>query len=154
APASGHHGGDALLGHSDLRRLPARVRADRRRAGQRDAFVRHLCLPDRHRDRPARRGGGGLAGHVPPALRHRRDPALVHPTGGGRLVAGRAGSGAGMVEGGLWRKWLFFYIPLTVFVVGTLFPFYWMLITAFRPDIELYRPWRAVNNTPFWTTHP
>src|SRR5262249_54600122 len=41
-----------------------------------------------------------------------------------------------------------------VFVVGTLFPFYWMLITAFRPDAELYRPWRAVNNTPFWTTHP
>ena len=34
------------------------------------------------------------------------------------------------------------------FVVGTLFPFYWMLITAFRPDAELYRPWRAVNNTP------
>ena len=39
-------------------------------------------------------------------------------------------------------------------MVGTLFPFYWMLITAFRPDAELYRPWRAVNNTPFWTTHP
>jgi len=69
-------------------------------------------------------------------------------------VAGRAGSGAGMVEGTYWRKWVFFYIPLTVFVVGTLFPFYWMLITAFRPDAELYRPWRAVNNTPFWTTQP
>jgi multiple sugar transport system permease protein len=39
-------------------------------------------------------------------------------------------------------------------MVGTLFPFYWMLVTAFRPDGELYRPWRAVNNTPFWTTHP
>ena len=23
-----------------------------------------------------------------------------------------------------WKKWVFFYIPLTVFVVGTLFPFY------------------------------
>ena len=69
-------------------------------------------------------------------------------------MAGRAGSGAGMVEGTRWKKWLYFYIPLTVFVVGTLFPFYWMLITAFRPDGELYRPWRAVNNTPFWTTHP
>jgi multiple sugar transport system permease protein len=69
-------------------------------------------------------------------------------------MAGRAGSGAGMVEGGRWHKWVFFYVPLTLFVVGTLFPFYWMLVTAFRPDGELYRPWRAVNNTPFWTTQP
>ena len=69
-------------------------------------------------------------------------------------MAGRGGSGAGMVEGVRWKKWFYFYIPLTLFVVGTLFPFYWMLITAFRPDGELYRPWRAVNNTPFWTTHP
>ena len=70
------------------------------------------------------------------------------------MAAGRAGSGAGMVEGSLWKKWLYFYIPLTAFVVGTLFPFYWMLITAFRPDAELYRPWRAVNNQPFWTMNP
>jgi multiple sugar transport system permease protein len=69
-------------------------------------------------------------------------------------MAGRGGSGAGMVEGRLWKKWLYFYIPLTAFIVGTLFPFYWMLITAFRPDAELYRPWRAVNNQPFWTTNP
>ena len=69
-------------------------------------------------------------------------------------MAGRAGSGAGMVEGSRWHKWVFFHVPLTVFVVGTLFPFYWMLVTAFRPDGELYRPWRAVNNTPFWTTQP
>ena len=69
-------------------------------------------------------------------------------------MAGRGGSGSGMVEGAVWKKWLYFYIPLFVFMVGTLFPFYWMLVTAFRPDGELYRPWRAVNNTPFWTTHP
>ena len=53
-----------------------------------------------------------------------------------------------------WKTWVFFYIPLAVFVVGTLFPFYWMLITAIRPDAELYRSWRAVNNAPFWTLHP
>ena len=53
-----------------------------------------------------------------------------------------------------WKKWVFFYIPLTVFVIGTLFPFYWMLITSIRPDAELYRSWRAVNNTPFWTLNP
>ncbi|HZS32932.1 MAG TPA: carbohydrate ABC transporter permease [Methylomirabilota bacterium] len=59
-----------------------------------------------------------------------------------------------MVQGARWHRWVFFYVPLAAFLVGTLFPFYWMLITAFRPDAELYRPWRAVNNTPFWTTHP
>src|SRR5262245_48278447 len=53
-----------------------------------------------------------------------------------------------------WKKWVYFYIPLTVFVIGTLFPFYWMFITSIRPDAELYRSWRAVNNTPFWTLHP
>lgn len=53
-----------------------------------------------------------------------------------------------------WRKWVYFYIPLTFFVIGTLLPFYWMLITAVRPDSALYRAWRAVNNTPFWTFHP
>ncbi|MCI0410901.1 MAG: carbohydrate ABC transporter permease, partial [Acidobacteria bacterium] len=53
-----------------------------------------------------------------------------------------------------WKKWVFFYIPLTLFVIGTLFPFYWMLITAIRPDEELYRSWRAANNAPFWTLQP
>src|SRR5438094_10102575 len=53
-----------------------------------------------------------------------------------------------------WKKWVFFYIPLTVFVIGTLFPFDWMLVTAIRPDAELYRSWRAVNNAPFWTLQP
>jgi len=53
-----------------------------------------------------------------------------------------------------WKKWVCFYIPLAAFIVGTLFPFYWMLITAVRPDVELYRSWRAVNNNPLWTFSP
>jgi multiple sugar transport system permease protein len=53
-----------------------------------------------------------------------------------------------------WKKWLYFYIPLTVFILFTLFPFYWMAVTAFRPDPELYRSWRAANATPFWTLDP
>ena len=53
-----------------------------------------------------------------------------------------------------WKRWVYFYIPLTIFVIGTLFPFYWMLITAIRPDAELYRSWRAANNAPFWTLAP
>ena len=53
-----------------------------------------------------------------------------------------------------WKKWVYFYVPLAVFIVVTLFPFYWMLITAIRPDHELYRSWRAANNAPFWTLAP
>jgi len=59
-----------------------------------------------------------------------------------------------MIEGPRWKRWVFFYVPLGVFVFSLLFPFYWMAITTVRPDGELYRPWNAVNNTPFWTTHP
>jgi multiple sugar transport system permease protein len=53
-----------------------------------------------------------------------------------------------------WKKWFYFYIPLAVFILFTLFPFYWMAVTAFRPDPELYRSWRAPNATPFWTLEP
>ena len=53
-----------------------------------------------------------------------------------------------------WKKVLYFYIPLSVFILFTLFPFYWMAVTAFRPDPELYRSWRAANATPFWTLEP
>jgi multiple sugar transport system permease protein len=53
-----------------------------------------------------------------------------------------------------WKKWVYFYVPLALFIVGTLFPFYWMSVTAIRPDDELYRSWRAANNTPLWTLSP
>src|ERR1700722_4078911 len=59
-----------------------------------------------------------------------------------------------MIEGAAWRRWVFFYVPVTAFVVSLLFPFYWMVITTIRPDSELYRPWSAANYAPFWTTHP
>ncbi len=59
-----------------------------------------------------------------------------------------------MIEGAKWRRWVFFYVPLGMFIFGLLFPFYWMIITTVRPDAELYRPWNAPNYAPFWTTHP
>src|SRR5438477_11935051 len=43
-----------------------------------------------------------------------------------------------------------FYMPLTVMVGTTLFPFYWMVITSIRPDVELYN----VKSNPFFTFHP
>jgi len=59
-----------------------------------------------------------------------------------------------MIEGGRWKRWVYFYIPLWMFIIVLLFPFYWMAITTFRPDGELYRPWNARNYNPFWTWHP
>ena len=53
-----------------------------------------------------------------------------------------------------WKKWVFFYVPMTVFILFTLFPFYWMAVTAVRPDEELYRTWRQASATPFWTLAP
>src|SRR5207245_9860131 len=43
-----------------------------------------------------------------------------------------------------------FHIPLALMVGATLFPFYWMVITAIRPDVELYN----VKSNPFFTLHP
>src|SRR5665213_1759703 len=59
-----------------------------------------------------------------------------------------------MIEGASWRRWVFFYVPVTGFVVALLFPFYWMIVTTVRPDKELYRPWNAANYEPFSTLHP
>ena len=53
-----------------------------------------------------------------------------------------------------WKRVVYFQIPLLVFILFTLFPFYWMAVTAMRPDPELYRSWRAPNATPFWTLEP
>src|SRR5215207_3446356 len=59
-----------------------------------------------------------------------------------------------MIEGAIWRKWVFFYVPMGLFLLFLLFPFYWMVITSVRPDGELYRPWNSINYNPFWTWKP
>jgi multiple sugar transport system permease protein len=38
------------------------------------------------------------------------------------------------------RRLVVFYIPLFLFMVATLFPFVWMMITSIKPDPELYNP--------------
>lgn len=42
------------------------------------------------------------------------------------------------------------YIPLAVFVFVLLFPFYWMAVTAFKPDNELL----SRDGNPFWIIGP
>ena len=48
------------------------------------------------------------------------------------------------------RKWWTVYLPLGVFVFVLLFPFYWMAITAIKPDNELM----SRQGNPFWVVAP
>jgi ABC-type spermidine/putrescine transport system permease subunit I len=82
AASAGNHGGGAVLDHPDLCRLPACVRADRRRARQCHAAVRDLRLSDRRRDRPVERGSGGLACHVSCSVDRGHSPTPLHTPGG------------------------------------------------------------------------
>ena len=48
------------------------------------------------------------------------------------------------------RRWVTIYIPLLIFLFVLLFPFYWMVITAFKPDNELL----SQTGNPFWVVAP
>jgi multiple sugar transport system permease protein len=48
------------------------------------------------------------------------------------------------------RRVFTIYLPLGAFVFVLLFPFYWMLITALKPDAELL----SREGNPFWVIHP
>ncbi|MBI2563733.1 MAG: carbohydrate ABC transporter permease [candidate division NC10 bacterium] len=58
------------------------------------------------------------------------------------------------VSGARWKRWLSLYLPLGAFVIGTLFPFYYMAVTSVRPDQEMYIPWNRPHFAPFWTLAP
>jgi multiple sugar transport system permease protein len=59
-----------------------------------------------------------------------------------------------VIEGAKWKKWLWFYLPMALFILALLFPFYWMMVTTLKPDGELYRPWNHPLYSPFWTSAP
>ncbi len=48
------------------------------------------------------------------------------------------------------RRVVTIYLPLTVFLIVLLFPFYWMVITTLKPDNELL----SREGNPFWVVHP
>lgn len=48
-----------------------------------------------------------------------------------------------------WR-WVTVYIPLLIFLFVLLFPFYWMVLTAFKPAAEVGV---GVSGNPFWPSH-
>ncbi|MGX5735994.1 carbohydrate ABC transporter permease [Bosea thiooxidans] len=49
------------------------------------------------------------------------------------------------------RRFVTLYLPLSIFVFILLFPFYWMAITAIKPNAELLD---FKNNNPFWVKSP
>ncbi len=49
------------------------------------------------------------------------------------------------------RRFITLYLPLSLFVIVLLFPFYWMALTAIKPYAELYD---YKNNNPFWVKSP
>ena len=57
----------------------------------------------------------------------------------------------GLPRDALPRRLVTLYLPLGVFLFVLLFPFYWMAITAFKPDDELYDYARF---NPFWVAQP
>jgi len=48
------------------------------------------------------------------------------------------------------RKMVTVYLPLVVFLIVLLFPFYWMAITSVKPDAELL----SRDGNPFWVVTP
>ena len=49
------------------------------------------------------------------------------------------------------RRFVTVYLPLGVFTFALLFPFYWMTITTFKSNDDLYDYER---NNPFWVWNP
>ena len=49
------------------------------------------------------------------------------------------------------RRVVTVYVPLACFVLILLFPFYWMVVTTFKPNVELLN---YKDNNPFWIRSP
>jgi len=49
------------------------------------------------------------------------------------------------------RRFITLYLPLSCFIFILLFPFYWMAVTAFKPNAELMD---FKNHNPFWISSP
>src|SRR5213082_2073014 len=49
------------------------------------------------------------------------------------------------------RRLVTLYLPLSIILIVLLFPFYWMALTAIKPDEQLLD---LEKSNPFWTTAP
>ena len=48
------------------------------------------------------------------------------------------------------NRWVTIYLPIALFLFVLLFPFYWMGITAFKPNEQLL----SREGNPFWVINP
>src|SRR5690606_16665372 len=156
-----HRGGDDLFGAVHLHRLPADLRADPRRPGERHPPDGDAVVPARDPRRSAGRGRGHRGGDDPvPAGRHPvlvlRPAAAPLATGRGRLMAQDRATAQDDVVGmeqydTPLRRIVVIYLPLAVFIFVLLFPFYWMAITAVKPNHQLTN---YNDYSPFWVVGP
>ncbi len=77
----------------------------------------------------------------PPAIRPGDDQPAVTENDGPEIMSWDSTA----------RRIVTIYVPLIIFVIVLLFPFFWMGITAFKPNVELMN---YKDNNPFWINHP
>src|SRR6266567_3030771 len=162
AAADSHHRrGDDFLGSVHVHGLPADLRAHARRAAQRDSPHGDAFVSASDTGRQSRRGSGDRDGDG--AVSARCDSHLVFRTSAPGLATGgcrrmsTASATPDVVDSqgmnylvSLPRRVVKIYIPLFGFLFVLLFPFYWMAVTAFKPDEELL----SREGNPFWVIHP
>ncbi len=127
-----------VLDDLHLRGLQHRPGADPRRPHQHHPSLRHPRLPGRPPGRQPRPGGGDLPLHLPP------------PGAGGVLPAPlrqeRVAMATARSRGARIRSNVFAYANLAPYVFFVLFPFYFMIVTSFKSNAELYN----LKSIPFW----
>src|SRR5207253_2312305 len=121
---------DPVLDDLHVQRLQHRLRAHAGRPRQHHPSLRDAGLPDRAQRGQPRAGGGHLALPVPDAGGRGLFPTAVHSEG---MTVAIAGSRAARI-----RSTASTYANLVPFLFFALFPFYFMLITSFKSNAELY----------------
>jgi multiple sugar transport system permease protein len=84
-----------------------------------------------------------------PAAKHADLKAVLHGTSASAALADHS-EGMSYLNY-LPRRLVTVYLPLAIIVVILLFPFYWMALTAIKPDDQLLD---MESVSPFWTTAP
>src|SRR5262249_2959962 len=109
------------------------------RTGQREQDPARARLPDRHPGRQPRSGRGDRH-DAGPAAAARDVPAPAEHQAPGVVMAPRTQREKTI------RRHVWIYAGLTPFLFIAVFPIYWMAITAFKQDPDLYR----MDHIPFW----
>src|SRR5262249_30809535 len=130
--------GHPLFDDLHLRRLQYRPGADARRPDQHDPSLRYHGVPGRSpgrqprtgwRDLPLHLPGPGPGGILPASLRETRVAVATARTRGARI-----------------RSNVFAYANLAPYIFFVMFPFYFMAVTSFKSNAELYN----LKSIPFW----